>query len=121
MNKYKLRKDLAEMRIEIETIDFSEEGHRLRLRLISSSYGWVDFEYTPIDGFEVVSPREINDVTRKYTFVPANEVEFKYYIQKYVNTYGLSRKTAMTELERIVRNTGNVDAINKFNSFKKWG
>lgn len=119
MNKYKLKKDLAEIGIKIEAIDFTEEGHRLTLRLNSNIYGWTDFEYTPIEGFEVVSPKEIDDVTRKYTFIPANEVEFKYYIQKYINAYGLSRKTAMIELERIVLNTANMDVISEFNSFKK--
>ena len=119
MNKQKIKKELKDLGIEVYTFEFTEEGHILQLRLTLDTFGWSDFEQTPIEGFEVTNPRMVNESTMRYTLVPANEVEFKYYIQKYINSYGLSRKTAMTELERIILNTGNMDILQKFNNFIK--
>ena len=119
MNKQELRKIFAKKGIEIISFEFNEEGHRLALRINpEKSNGWEDLETMGLDGFIIVSPRYIDSLNTRITLVPCNAREFTYYIQKYVNKYGLSRSTAMTELERIALNIGDPEVYSEYIKYK---
>ena len=119
MNKQNIRKDLSKLGITVESFEFNENGHRLELKINQQKgIGWEELDSILLDGFSIVSPRYIDGLRLRVTLVPCNEREFTYYIQKYVKCYGLSRSTALIELERIVSDLGDFDALSKLSLYK---
>ena len=119
MNKQRVRKEFLEQGIIVEKFEFSENGHRLQVRIKDGKlFGFEELDLVFINGFNIVSPKYVEDSELRITLVPNNENEFTYYIQKYINSFGLSRSTAMTELERIISDLGDPTVLNKFNKYK---
>lgn len=119
MNKQKVRKQFEEFGFIVEDFEFNENGHRLQIKLKQGKMlGFEQLDLVCIDGFNIVSPKYVEGNIMRITLVPNNEKEFTYYIQKYINSYGLSRSTALTELERIVTDEGNPDALRKLYKYK---
>lgn len=119
MNKQRVRKEFSEQGIVVEKFEFSENGHRLQVRIKKRKmFGFEEIDLISIEGFNIVSPKFVEDSTIRITLVPNNEKEFTYYIQKYINSFGLSRSTALTELERIVTDLGDPTILSRLYKYK---
>lgn len=114
MNKQKLIGELGKIGIKVLKMEFSSAGYCLEVKLNKTKFpGWESLEITPIEGFEVIRIRTFCPYSGQLILVPAIKKEFKDYLVRHVDTYGMSKSIAIEDLKNIIETYAG--ASTKFN------
>ena len=120
MNMKETERQWRKFGIRIERSEISGEGIVFELSMDPvKGVGWEQLEDNLGDALELTVIKNINAYTKWIRLIPACTREFKYYINKYIKTYGVSKRYAMYKLETAVTTYGSLYAHSNFESFKR--
>lgn len=103
LNKAVLVEELGNAGIIMTSFEFCASGYILDLKLNPDrATGWEALEHLPIVGLELAKTRFTGEYTRKVLFVPSNNKEFKDYVNKHINYFGLGKHKALSDLQEAI-------------------